>query len=115
LDSIRFKVARSYVNPVALRSAYSFSLFSHFSAYSVLGFCGGRETKVKGFNTEDTEKGEGPEKSSSSAHSEVLDAGEQNFLDRSGLRFMGIGRMKLTMVKGARKRNAFAGDSLIKP
>jgi hypothetical protein len=39
------------------------SVFSHFSVFSVLRFCG-RKNKVKGFNTEGTEKGEGTEKSS---------------------------------------------------
>lgn len=55
-------------------TAISFSVFSHFSAYSVLRFCGGRETKVKSFNTEDTEKGEETKKSSAPAHAEVIRA-----------------------------------------
>jgi len=87
------------------------SVFSNFSVYSVLRFCE-RKNKGKGFNTEGAEKVEGTEKSSRYG---VLGICEQNFLGRSGLRIMGIGRMKLNMVKRARLPNVFAGKLLIQP
>jgi hypothetical protein len=91
------------------RTASSFSVSSYFSVYSVLRFFGGK-TKVKSFNTEDTEKSEGTEKSS--LHW-VIRTGEQNFLVRSGLSIVGIGRMKLNAVARARMRNIFTGKGLI--
>jgi hypothetical protein len=42
-------------------------------------------------------------------------AGEQNFLIGSGLRNVGIGRMKLRMAERARTRNVIAGSLAIEP
>lgn len=42
-------------------------------------------------------------------------AGERNFLIRSGLRMVGIGRMKLRMAERARMPNAIAGSPVIEP
>jgi hypothetical protein len=49
--------ARGWCQPVTVAT---FHVFSNFSAYSVLRFCGPK-TKVKNFNTEDAEKDEGHE------------------------------------------------------
>jgi hypothetical protein len=40
-------------------------------------------------------------------------AGERNFLIRSGLRIVGIGRMKLMMVERAQMRTLSAGNQYI--
>jgi hypothetical protein len=42
-------------------------------------------------------------------------AGERNFLIHSGLRIVGIGRMKLRMVERARMRKVIAGRLVIEP
>jgi hypothetical protein len=54
---------------VSTRYDFPFSVFSHFSVYSVLRLCG-RNTKVKGVNTEGTEKIEVTAKSGPHAQAE---------------------------------------------
>jgi hypothetical protein len=49
------------------------------------------------------------------ATTEVQNEGEPNFLVRSGLRIMGIGRRKLNMLKDARMENFIVGNLLIEP
>jgi len=66
------------------------------------------ENKVKSFNTEDTEKNEDTENFCQSAKTEIIRAGQRNFLFLSGLRIMRIGRMKLNVGERARMRNIFA-------
>jgi uncharacterized protein (DUF1800 family) len=74
----------------------SFCTISVFSAPSVLrfGFCG-HEIKVKSFNTEDTEKTKGTEKSTLPRFMDATIAFKRNFLPCSGLRLVWIERMKL--------------------